>query len=97
MDTLSHELSMQTSRLQRLVGYITYGFFESNKNRENQKVHPTQKRTKKNSTPVCDQLLSAPSSVLLHRPGKEASPGTAASRPPGRGTGARSIARRHFL
>lgn len=74
LDTLSDELSMQTSRLQRLVDYITYGFFESNKNRENQKVHPTQKRTKINSTPVCDQLLSAPSSVLLHRPGKEASP-----------------------
>lgn len=73
-DTLSDELSMQTSRLQRLVGYIMYGFFESNKNRENQKVHPTQKKKEpKNSTPVCDQLLSLPSSVLLHRPGKEAS------------------------
>lgn len=47
LDTLSDELSMQTSRLQRLVDYITYGFFESNKNRENQKVHPTQKKNKK--------------------------------------------------
>lgn len=42
-DTLSDELNMQTSRLPRtLMDYITYGFFESNKNRVNLKVHPTQ-------------------------------------------------------
>lgn len=53
-NTLSDELNMQTSRLpRRLMDYITYGFFESNKNKANQKVHPTQK--KKNSIPVCDQ------------------------------------------
>lgn len=42
-DTLSDELNMQTSRLPRtLMDYITYGFFESIKNRANLKVHPTQ-------------------------------------------------------
>lgn len=42
-DTLSDELNMQTSRLPRTsMDYITYGFFESNKNRANLKVHPTQ-------------------------------------------------------
>lgn len=53
-DTLSDELNMQTSRLpRRLMDYITYGFFESNKNKANQKVH--QKKNKKKSIPVCDQ------------------------------------------
>lgn len=45
-DTLSDELSMQTSRLQRLVDYITYGFFESNKNREKSKSASNTKITK---------------------------------------------------
>lgn len=75
-DTLSDELSMQTSRLQRLVGYITYGFFESNKNRENQKVHPTQKKKKNNQRIQLQSVTSFspfPFPVLLHRPGKEAS------------------------
>lgn len=53
-NTHSDELNMQTSRLpRRLMDYITYGFFKSNKNKANQKVHPTQKR--KNSIPVFEQ------------------------------------------
>lgn len=44
---LSDELNMQTSRLPRsLMDYITYGFFESNKNKANQKVHPTHTQKK---------------------------------------------------
>lgn len=44
-DTLSDELNMQTSPLPtRLMDYITYGFFESNNNKANQKVHSTQKK-----------------------------------------------------
>lgn len=47
-DTISDELNMQTSRLpRRLMYYVTYGFFESNKNKANQKVHPTQKKKRK--------------------------------------------------
>lgn len=44
-NTLSDELIMQISRLPtRLMDYITYGFFESNNNKANQKVHSTQKK-----------------------------------------------------
>lgn len=44
-DTLSDELNMQTSRLpRRLMDYITYGFFESNKNRANQKSASNTKK-----------------------------------------------------
>lgn len=47
-DTLSDELNMQTSRLpRRLMDYITYGFFESNKNRANQKSASNTKQKKK--------------------------------------------------
>lgn len=42
--------------LERLMDYITYGFFESNKNRTNQKsASNTKKQNKKNSIPVCDR------------------------------------------
>lgn len=60
-DSLSDELNMQTSRLRkRLMDYITYGFFESIKNKANHKVHQTQ-----NKIPVCDQQVCVKVSSLL--------------------------------
>lgn len=60
-DSLSDELNMQTSRLRkRLMDYITYGFFESIKNKANHKVHQTQ-----NKIPVRDQQVCVKVSSLL--------------------------------
>lgn len=75
-DTLPDELNMQTSRLpRRLMDYITYGFFESNKNKANQKVHPTRKKKKYFNSSLWSKVLSAlrrgPScllSLLAHCP-----------------------------
>lgn len=63
-DTLSDELNMQTSRLpRRLMDYITYGFFESNKNKANQKVHPTQKKKRIHFQSVIKGIVPPVSSV----------------------------------
>lgn len=97
VDTPSDELSMQTSRLRRSVDYITYGFFESDKNRGKKikKKKCIQHESNKNSTPVCERVASS-CSVQVERgvPGAAASP-TPHSRP-GLGTGAGGLAKRHF-
>lgn len=55
---------MQTSRLpRRLMDYITYGFFESIKNKANQKVHSTQKIEKEFSSSLRSKSVPSFSSV----------------------------------
>lgn len=61
----AHPLSLMTCKrlvyLERLMDYITYGFFESNKNKANQKVHPTHKKKKnqfQSVMKVCVKLRS---------------------------------------
>lgn len=61
VDPPSDELSMQSSRLRRPVGYITYGFFESDKNWGGgiKKKKCIQHESNKNSTPVCERVASS--------------------------------------
>lgn len=58
----AHPLSLMTCKrlvyLERLMDYITYGFFESNKNKANQKVHPTHTKKKINSSLWWKSVLS---------------------------------------